>query len=126
MSSYETEKPAIQKAILDYYHEGHAKCDYKFYENILHPEWKFFMLDQGQLKVVDRDEYYSWYNPENIDPELVWETEFHSVDVMGNVAAVKIKLECQKVKYTDFFNMMKLDGQWWIMHKISHGVRKDE
>ena len=36
----------IKKAIMDHYHEGHAKHDYRYYEGILHEEWKFFMLDQ--------------------------------------------------------------------------------
>ena len=126
VESYETEKEAIKKAVLDYYHEGHVKSDPKLYENILHPEWKFFLLDQGQLRIVDRDEYFSWYNPEDVDPELTWETEFYSVDVMENIAAVKLRLECQKVRYIDYFNMMKLDGKWWIVHKMSYGVPKDE
>ena len=126
VKSYETEKEAIRKAVLDYYHEGHVKSDSQLYENILHPEWKFFLLDQGQLRIVDRDEYLSWYNPEDVDPELTWETEFYSVDVMENIAAVKLRLECQKVRYIDYFNMMKLDGKWWIVHKMSHGVHKDE
>ena len=102
MASYKAEKQAIQKAVLDYYHEGHVKSDPQLYESILHPEWKFFLLDQGQLRIVDRDEYFSWYNPDNADPELTWETEFYSVDVTENIAAVKLRLECQKVRYIDF------------------------
>lgn len=125
MASYKAEKQAIQKAVLDYYHEGHVKSDPQLYENILHPEWKFFLLDQGQLRIVDRDEYLSWYNPADADPELTWETEFYSVDVTENIAAVKLRLECQKVRYMDYFHMMKLDGKWWIVHKMSHGVHKD-
>jgi hypothetical protein len=126
MADYTAEKQAIQKAVLDYYHEGHVKSDPQLYEKILHPEWKFFLLDQGQLRIVDRDEYFSWYNPEDADPELAWETEFYSVDVTENIAAVKLRLECQNVRYMDYFNMMKLDGKWWIVHKMSYGVHKDE
>ena len=124
--SPEAEKQAIQKAILDYYHEGHVKSDPELYKNILHPEWKFFLLDQGQLKIVDREEYCSWYSPENAKPELVWETEFYRIDVTENIAAVKLRLECQEVRYIDYFNMMKIDGKWWIVHKMSYGVHKGE
>jgi hypothetical protein len=125
-ASYDAEREAIRKAIMDYYHEGHVKSDPALYEHILHPEWKFFLLDQGQLRIVDRDEYLSWYNPQDADPELEWETEFYKIDVTENIAAVKLRLECQKVRYIDYFNMIKLDGQWWIVHKMSYGVRKDE
>ena len=124
-TSDEKEKDAIKKAILDYYHEGHAKNDARYYEPILHPEWKFFLLDnEGKLRIVDRQEYYSWYRPEEINPVLEWETEFYSIDVTENIAAVKLRLECQEVRFIDYFNMMKIDGRWWIVHKMSSGTRK--
>jgi hypothetical protein len=118
------EEETIRQAILDYYHEGHAQSDYRFYENILHPEWKFFYLDDGSLKIIDRDEYFSWYDPKDRDPDLEWETEFYHIDVTENLAHVKLRLECQRVRYIDYFHMMKIDGQWWIVHKMSHGVNK--
>lgn len=126
-NSYEAEKEAIRKAVLDYYHEGHVTCDPALYEKILHPEWRFMLFDgEGKLMIVDRSEYCSWYDPRDADPELTWETEFYSVDVTENVGTVKLRLECQKVKYIDYFHLMKIDGKWWIVHKMSHGVQKNE
>jgi len=120
------EREVIRQTILNHYHEGHAKHDSELYEPILHPEWKFFLIDEdGQLRIVDRAEYFSWYNPEDADPGLEWETEFYNIDVTGSIAAVKLRLECQEVRYIDYFNMMKIDGTWWIVHKMSHGVHKD-
>ena len=124
--SYGAEEEAIQKVVLDYYHEGHVKCDPELYKRVLHPEWRFFLLEQGQLRIVDRDEYLSWYDPQNADPELEWETEFYRIDVTGDLASVKLRLECQEVRYIDYFNMMKIDGKWWIVHKMSYGVHKGE
>ena len=121
----EQQEKAIRNAIITYYHEGHVRNDARFYESILHPEWRFFLLDEdGQLRIIERDEYYSWYDPKDVDSELKWETEFYSVDVTGDIASVKLRLECQNVRYTDYFNMMKIDGKWWIVHKMSHGVDK--
>ena len=125
VESYETEKKAIRKAILDYYHEGHVKSDPELYKQVLHPEWRFALLnDEGQFWGVDRTEYCSWYDPKEVDPELEWQTEFYSIDVSGNIGTVKLRLECQKVRYIDYFHMMKVDGRWWIVHKISHGTHK--
>ena len=124
MDHDEVEKQAIRKAILDYYHEGHVKSDPQLYENVLHPEWKFLLGEEGELRIIDRNEYLSWYDPDNADPELEWETEFYTIDVTESIATVKLRLECQNVRFIDYFNMMKLDGKWWIVHKMSHGVRK--
>jgi len=124
---YEADKEAIRKAILDYYHEGHVQYAPELYKKVLHPDWKFFMLDENdELQIVDRAKYCEWWDPKNRQPGREWETEFLSVDVTGNVGAVKIRLEDQNVRYTDYFNVMKLDGQWWIVHKVSHGERKSE
>ncbi|MHA2296211.1 MAG: nuclear transport factor 2 family protein [Candidatus Hodarchaeales archaeon] len=119
-----TEKMAIKKAILHYYHEGHVKSDPKLYKKILHDEWKFFLFhEDGQLRIVDKNEYLSWSNPENVDNSLTWETEFYYIDVAGNVGAAKIRLECQDVGYIDYFNLMKINGKWWIVHKLSHKIK---
>ena len=123
--SYQAEEEAIRRAILDYYHEGHVTCDPELYENILHPKWQFKLFDaEGQLMIVDRTEYCSWYDPQDADPELTWETEFYSIDVTENIGAVKLRLECQKVRYIDYFHLMKIDSKWWIVHKMSHGTDK--
>jgi len=116
----ETEKRAIREAILAYYHEGHVRNDPNLYREILHPEWKFFLLDkENNLVVIDRDQYLARYDPINADPALHWETEFYKIDISGRIGAVKLRLECEKVKYIDYLHMMKIGGKWWIVHKMS-------
>jgi hypothetical protein len=122
MNSQEQDKEInlIKQAIMDYYHEGHVKADPELYEKVLHDEWKFFMFDdKKKLKVVDKKEYCSWYDPDKVDTSIQWKTEFFYVDVYANNAQAKISIENQKVKFIDYFNLMKLDGKWWIVHKIS-------
>ena len=70
-NSEESEIDAIKNAIMDYYHEGHVKSDPELYKNILHDDWKFFLFDQNQeLKIVDKAEYLSWYDPEKVNVNL--------------------------------------------------------
>lgn len=109
---------------MDFYHEGHAKSDPELYKKILHDEWKFFLFDENdQLTIVDKEEYLSWYNPENMNTDLTWTTEFHYIDVTGNNAAVKLRIECEEVGYIDYFNLMKINDIWWIVHKLSHKIK---
>ncbi len=118
------EKSAIKKAILDYYHEGHVKSDPELYKEILHDEWKFFLFhENGTLRIVDKNEYISWYNPDEVDESLTWKTQFHYIDVTENIGAVKLRIECEEVGYIDYFNLMKINGKWWIVHKISHKIK---
>lgn len=112
---------AVKQAIMDYYHEGHAKADPSLYEKVLHKEWRFFLHnDQGLMRTVEKDEYYSWYDPKNADTTLKWKTTFYYVDVTkGKIGSAKIKIGNQNVQYIDYFNLMKIKDKWWIVHKIS-------
>ncbi len=124
MSRTHTEKEVIKKAIMDFYHEGHAKNNPELYKQILHDEWKFFLFDKdNKLWIVDKEEYLSWYNPKEVNNNLTWKTHFYYIDITENIAAVKIKIECETVGYIDYFNLMKLNGHWWIMHKLSHKIK---
>ena len=118
------EQSDIQDAIMDYDHDGHALYDPELYHEILHPDWKFFHLERGELQIVGRDEFCDWYAPENKPPDLKWETEIYTIDVTGNLASVKLRIENQNVRYIDYLNMMKIDEKWWIVHKMSHDVSK--
>ena len=117
------EKEVIKKAIINYYHKGHVKSDPKLYENILHDEWRIFYLDKnGKLEIADKRTYMSWYDPKKADKTLEWKTEFFYIDVSKHLASVKLKIKNQKFGYIDYFNLMKIDGKWWIVHKISHSL----
>ena len=54
VESYETEKEAIKKAVLDYYHEGHVKSDPKLYEKILVSKKKSDRITEKGIDVTDR------------------------------------------------------------------------
>jgi hypothetical protein len=120
----EIEKKAIKKAIMDFYHEGHVRSDPELYKKILHDDWKFFLFDEEkQLRIVDKEEYMSWYDPEKVNNDLNWTTEFNYIDVTGSNAAVKLRIECEEVGYIDYFNLMKIKEKWWIVHKLSHKIK---
>ncbi|MFX0144081.1 MAG: nuclear transport factor 2 family protein [Candidatus Hodarchaeota archaeon] len=120
----ELEKEVIKNAILDYYHEGHVKSDPELYNKILHEQWRFFFFDEDEhLRIVNKEEYMSWYDPKNVNENLTWETQFYNIDVSGNIASVKLKIECEEVGYIDYFNLMKINHKWWIVHKLSHKIK---
>ncbi len=121
--THEMEKQAIHETIMANYHEAHVHNDSNLFMRILHPEWRFFRIDsEGKLAIQDRAAYVAQY--EAMKRGLDWETEIYSIDVTGDFASVKLRIECSIVRCIDYFNMMKLDGQWWIVHKISHAELK--
>ena len=120
------DKENIKKAIMDFYHEGHVQSTPELYDEILHDDWKFFLFNkEGELELVDKETYKSWYNPADRDNSLEWYTEILNVDITGNNASVKLKIGNQNVEFTDYFNMIKSDGRWWIVNKLSSAKRFD-
>lgn len=121
------EKKKIKKAIMEYYHEGHVKSDPKLYDEILHDAWKIFYLNEkGELEQADKKTYMSWYDPKENDTTLNWKTTIEYIDVSEELASVKLRIENQKFGYVDYFNLMKIDGKWWIVHKISRRLKSTD
>jgi len=123
---YSPEKAAVKKAIHDHYKEGKVKNDPKYFDQLLHKDWHFHTMDHGNLRILDKAEYLSQYDPSKADPDIEWTLEFLTVEVDGNVGFAKFKLDFQTAHYIDYFSLMKLDGKWWVVHKMSRYVRNQD
>ncbi|WP_185234995.1 nuclear transport factor 2 family protein [Teredinibacter franksiae] len=116
----DVDKLLIKEVIMEFYHEGHVTSDPKYYRQILHDDWKMFSVgDDGGLFQVDKSTYLSWYDPSKNDVSLNWKTEILYIDVSAPLASVKVNIGNQKFGYIDYFNMMKIEGKWWLVHKMS-------
>ncbi len=58
--------------------------------------------------------------PSPRDSGEAFEMRVVSTDVTGRVAAVKVVDLCFGMRYTDYLNMVKTDGQWKIVNKTFH------
>ena len=60
---------------------------------------------------------YDW-NDQN-GPATGIQSRFTSVDVVGTVANVRLDTDnWTGHRYTDFFNLVKIDGQWKVVSKV--------
>jgi aldose sugar dehydrogenase len=51
-------------------------------------------------------------------------TEILSMDITGNIAQAKTKIEIPKAIFFDYFNLIKTDEGWFIVDKISTSIAK--
>ena len=62
---------------------------------------------------------FDW-NDQN-GPATELELRIASVDVFGTVACVRLEMDnWTGHRFTDFFTLLKVDGQWQIMNKVFH------
>jgi hypothetical protein len=47
-----------------------------------------------------------------------------SVDVSGDAAQAKVELDYPTTFFTDYFNLLKVDGKWMIVNKTFHARPK--
>ena len=119
-----TEEAEIRRVIMDYYHEGHVQYKPELYDELFHEKCKFFFYNrEGEFQIVDKEIYKSWYHPDEKEEGLKWNTEILNIDITEHNAAVKLKIGNQTVEFTDYFNMMKIDGKWSLVNKISSANR---
>lgn len=119
-STREQDEQEIRRIIFDHYHKGHDVSDGELYRDILHDQWKLFFVDaDGKLSATDKETYISWYKPEKRDRGLTWTTEVLYIDVSRNLGSAKIQIRNQQFGFEDYFNLMRIEGKWWIVHKIS-------
>ena len=60
---------------------------------------------------------YDW-NDQN-GPATGIQSRFTSIDVVGTIASVRLDTDnWTGHRYTDFFNLVKIDGQWKVVSKV--------
>lgn len=62
---------------------------------------------------------YDW-NDSN-GPATNLQARIVEIDIVGTVASVRVESDnWTGYRFTDFFNLLKVDGQWKIMNKVFH------
>ena len=60
---------------------------------------------------------FDWHDGNGAATNLVY--NISKIDIVGTLASVKIELDNWKgSRFTDFFNMLKLDSKWQVMNKF--------
>ena len=60
---------------------------------------------------------YDWHDGNGAATDLVY--NISKIDIVGTTANVRIELDNWKgSRFTDFLNMLKVDGRWQVMNKV--------
>jgi len=119
----QAEKVLINQTI-DNYFEGWMTGDTTLLGMAMHATCKLKNVKEEKVLVFDRARYLSFFKPrprrENAGGRVV------SINVTDNIAAAKCEIYTEKRLFTDYFNLMKLNGRWYIVDKIATNRAKTE
>jgi hypothetical protein len=114
---------AVRKP-LELYLKGHETGNGDFWRQAFHPSARIEGIRDGKLLSRTAAEFAAGASGKPADDEAQRKRRIVSVDVQDDAASAKIELDYPKVKFTDYFTLLKVDGEWKIMSKVYRGQPK--
>jgi hypothetical protein len=121
LSAQQQDKELIKQTIETYF-DGWMTGDTLKFGKVMHSTCNLKTIKDNEVVVIDRKSYLSRFK---LRPKL--ENSFGriiSIDITGMVASAKCEIEIPEHIFTDYFNMMKLNNEWYIVDKISTSILK--
>ena len=77
----------------------------------------FYVTRDGKLGQWTQATWYASFAG-NVGKEEKGDLRIESVEVTRDAASVKVVEDYATSRYTDYLSLLRLDGRWWIVHKI--------
>ena len=117
------ETDAIREA-LQLYINGQATGDPEVMAEAFHPSARLQFIRNGEASVRSLEDYLGGMSGEPAPDESQRQRRIVMVDYEGTVAVARIELDYPRVLFTDYMQLLKINGQWKIVNKIYHIERK--
>ena len=115
---------AAVRAAIEHYFQGHATGDGAHYRKVFHPESKLFFIRDGKFGSRTSEEYIAGASGKPADDEAQRKRTIEWIDVTGDVAVAKLRLDYPTVTFVDYMSLLKIDGEWKIVNKTFNADRK--
>ena len=114
-SAAQDEMASIQTTLMDYI-EGTANGEPERLNRAFHPDFNLYYVRNDSIKTWSGKGYISNIKPGRKANRI---GRIISIDYEGNAAMAKVEIlmPARKRMYTDYFLLLKSDGQWRIVHK---------
>jgi hypothetical protein len=111
-------KETIQK-----YFDGWLTGDTALIGQAMHRTCHLKFNRDEKVVAINRNDYLSGFKPHERTPNA--EGRLISLDITRTAASAKCEIERPNRLFTDYFNLLKIDGRWYIVDKISTSVSKE-
>jgi CubicO group peptidase (beta-lactamase class C family) len=112
------------KQTIETYFDGWMTGDTMKLGKAMHSTCNLKNIKDNQVLVIERKNYLSRFK---LRPKL--ENAFGriiAINIVGKIASAKCEIETPERLFTDYFNMMELNGEWYIVDKISTNKSKSK
>ncbi|HYC93610.1 MAG TPA: nuclear transport factor 2 family protein [Thermoanaerobaculia bacterium] len=112
------------RAVAQKYFQAHATGNAAPLREAFHPDWRMMSVRDGALATRTLEQYTSGFTGKAPADEAQRKRSIEQVDITGNAAMVKIRLDYPAATLTDYMLLLKVDGKWQVVSKIFHSAPK--
>ncbi len=122
--SAQTDEKAAVRVPLENYIKGHETGDGEYMKKAFHTEGNMIFVRDGKYMTRTFAEYIKGFTGKPAADEKDRKRSIEAIDVVGNAAVAKVILDYPTVKFTDYFTLLKIDGEWKIINKSFNAEQK--
>jgi Putative lumazine-binding len=111
------------KATLEAYFKGHATGDAKYFRAAFLPTAHIEGNREGKFVSWTLDTYCESYKGIPAPDEATRKRSIESIDISGDSAMAKATLVHGAVTFTDYFVLLRVEGNWKIANKVYFAKR---
>lgn len=108
---------AVRQAIADHYFKAHATGSGDALKGTFIDEGRMMWVQDGQLRIRPSAEYIAGFPGKPAPDEAQRKRRILMVDVTGDTAIAKVELDYPDMVLTDYFSLLRIGGDWKIVHK---------
>jgi len=123
-ASAQTDEKAAVRVPLENYIKGQATGDGDYIKKAFYTEGNLIFVRNGKYTTRTFAEFIKGFSGKPEADEKDRKRWIESIDVVGNAAVAKVILDYPTVKFTDYFTLLKIDGEWKIINKSFHAEPK--
>ena len=112
-----SEEAAVRKP-LEAYLQGHATGDARYMRQAFLPTAHVEGIRDGRFLSRTADEYIAGFKGSPAPDEAQRRRSIDQVDVNGDAAMARVTLDYPSGTFTDYFVLLKVDGEWKIANKV--------
>ena len=106
------------RAVVQRYLHGLKFNDTTGLHDAFWPEARLFSIGpKGQINELTQAKWYAMF-AQSAGKEEKGDLRIADLDITGNAASVKVVEDYPGSRYTDYLNLLRINGRWWIVNKI--------
>jgi len=112
---------AIRK-IIAFYAEGGTRGDVETVARAFHPSATLKFVQDTRLVDEPIERYYKNYIKAGVLQQRTVVIDY--INIKGTAAATRLTIDYSTHQFTDYFNLLKIDGAWQVVGKIATRLEK--